>query len=173
VAHLTAELNYARTVIEGTDPGPWIDGHTTWPTITDTTEVAWVQALQNLKQTNRELVSAVSRLDDAILDKNPIRVPGPFYVMLHGTLQHNVYHAGQISLLAGQIAYKGPLNNTASETYIHGTEPSEQARLAALNQMTNRAFVQFLGVEVMHFCQFDAFRTLSDGEPRRHLSGDS
>ena len=30
--------------------------------------------------------------------------------------------------------------------YIHGTEPPEQARLAALNRMTNRAFVEFLGV---------------------------
>ena len=31
-------------------------------------------------------------------------------------------------------------------TYIHGTQPSEQERLAALNRMTNRAFVDFLGV---------------------------
>jgi len=30
------------------------------------------------------------------------------------------------------------------ETYIHGTEPREQARLAALNRITNRAFVEFL-----------------------------
>lgn len=29
----------------------------------------------------------------------------------------------------------------ASDTYIHGTEPSEQERLAALNRMTNAAFV--------------------------------
>jgi hypothetical protein len=100
VAHLTAELNYARTVIEGT-AGPWIEGQTTWPTITDTDEVAWQQAIQDLKQANGALVLVVRQLDDAILDKNPVRVQGPFYVMLHGTLQHNVYHAGQISLLAG------------------------------------------------------------------------
>jgi uncharacterized damage-inducible protein DinB len=43
------------------------------------------------------------RLDDSILDKNPIRVRGPFYLMLHGTMQHSIYHAGQISLLAGQM----------------------------------------------------------------------
>lgn len=29
-------------------------------------------------------------------------------------------------------------------TYIHGTSPSEQARLAELNRLTNRSFVQFL-----------------------------
>ena len=102
VTHLTAELNYARTVIEGT-AGPWIEGQTTWPTITDTAEAAWQQAIQDLKQANRELVRVVRQLDDGILDKNPIRVQGPFYVMLHGTLQHNVYHAGQISLLTGQM----------------------------------------------------------------------
>jgi ubiquinone/menaquinone biosynthesis C-methylase UbiE len=35
---------------------------------------------------------------------------------------------------------------SGSTAYIHGTEPSEQDRLAALNRMTNRAFVEFLGV---------------------------
>jgi SAM-dependent methyltransferase len=31
-------------------------------------------------------------------------------------------------------------------SYIHGTEPSEQERLAALNRLTNAPFVRFLGV---------------------------
>lgn len=35
---------------------------------------------------------------------------------------------------------------TARDTYIHGTDPSEQERLAALNRMTNKAFVEFLGI---------------------------
>ena len=34
----------------------------------------------------------------------------------------------------------------ARDTYIHGTEPSEQERLAALNRMTNTAFVEFLRI---------------------------
>ncbi len=36
---------------------------------------------------------------------------------------------------------------TAPNTYIHGTEASEQARLAALNRITNRAFVDYLAVD--------------------------
>jgi hypothetical protein len=32
----------------------------------------------------------------------------------------------------------------ARDPYIHGTAPSEQERLAALNRMTNKAFVEFL-----------------------------
>lgn len=103
VAHLTGELRHARAVIDGT-AGPWVEGQTTWTTITDTSDAAWQQAIADLKQANRALVRAVQRLDDAILDQKPIRVRGPYYVMLHGTLQHSIFHAGQISLLTGQMA---------------------------------------------------------------------
>ncbi|HEY7170799.1 MAG TPA: methyltransferase domain-containing protein [Vicinamibacterales bacterium] len=34
----------------------------------------------------------------------------------------------------------------SAESYIHGTDPAEQQRLAALNRMTNRAFIDFLAV---------------------------
>ena len=100
VAHLTAELVYAREVVEGTAE-PYGD---TWPAVTDTSEAAWQKAVNDLKQANRALVRAVKQLDDAVLDQKPIHVRGPFYLMLHGTMQHNIYHAGQISLLTGQMA---------------------------------------------------------------------
>jgi DinB superfamily len=102
VGHLTAELIYARTIIEGT-AGAWIEGETTWPAITDTSDAAWRKAIADLKKANRTLVRVVQQLDDSILDKKPIRVRGPFYLMLHGTMQHNIYHAGQISLLTGSL----------------------------------------------------------------------
>jgi ubiquinone/menaquinone biosynthesis C-methylase UbiE len=34
----------------------------------------------------------------------------------------------------------------SADSYIHGTDPAEQQRLAALNRMTNRAFIDFLAV---------------------------
>src|SRR5262245_35175897 len=34
-----------------------------------------------------------------------------------------------------------------TNTYIHGTEPAEQERLALLNRLTNAAFVEFLNVQ--------------------------
>lgn len=101
VAHLTAELDYALSVIKGT-AGPWIEGETTWPAVTDRSEIAWQKAVTDLKSANGAFVQAVKQLDDTVLDRQPIRVRGPFYLMLHGTLQHSIYHSGQISLLAGQ-----------------------------------------------------------------------
>jgi hypothetical protein len=102
VTHLTAELDYALAVIEGTAES-WVEGETTWPAIADTSEAAWEKAVKDLVKANRRLVRAIKQLDDSILDKKPIRVRGPFYLMLHGTMQHNIYHAGQISLLTGQM----------------------------------------------------------------------
>jgi len=36
---------------------------------------------------------------------------------------------------------------TEHTSYIHGTEPSEQERLAALNRLTNAAFIEFLNIQ--------------------------
>ena len=103
VAHLTAELDYARAVVQGT-AGPWVEGETTWPPISDTSEAAWQGAMEGLKRANRALVRAVRQLDESVLDQQPTRVRGPYYLMLHGTMQHSIFHSGQISLLTGQLA---------------------------------------------------------------------
>ena len=99
--HLTAELIYAREVIEGS-AGHW-DDTTTWPDMVGESEAVWEQAVEELKTANRALVRVIRELDDAILDMKPVHVMGPYYVMLHGTIQHSVFHTGEISLLLGQI----------------------------------------------------------------------
>src|SRR5436309_16062741 len=76
--------------------------------ITDTSEAAWEKALKDLKTANQALVLAVQHLDDAILDKEVDRVGVSYYLMLHGTVQHDAYHAGQISLLRGQMTRVNP-----------------------------------------------------------------
>jgi uncharacterized damage-inducible protein DinB len=70
-----------------------------WPPVRDTNAEAWQQTLRRLEQTNRALRQAIARLDDGRL---ATAVPGKghsVYVMLHGLIQHDLYHAGQIALL--------------------------------------------------------------------------
>lgn len=70
-----------------------------FPTITDTSEKAWKAALEKLKRAHKNIESAVAKGDDAFLER---RVPGKDYnfrFMLHGIVQHEAYHAGQISIL--------------------------------------------------------------------------
>lgn len=69
-----------------------------FPPVTDTSAVAWAAALEHLDRQHRKLLEVVAGLG-AKLDAV---VPGkdyPVAVMLHGTVQHYAYHAGQIALL--------------------------------------------------------------------------
>jgi uncharacterized damage-inducible protein DinB len=70
-----------------------------WPAVRDTSEVAWRKAVHDLEERNRALRDAVAQLDEARLTA---KVPGKdhsMYIMLHGIIQHDLYHAGQIAVL--------------------------------------------------------------------------
>jgi uncharacterized damage-inducible protein DinB len=59
----------------------------------------WRTAVAQLKRTHESLVKTVAALPDSRLND---RVPGKRYnfrFMLHGVVQHELYHAGQIALL--------------------------------------------------------------------------
>lgn len=71
-----------------------------WPMISSTDEQRWQDSLQDLESGYQKLVAEVSRLSDTDLDE--LLVPGkeyPVYFMIHGVIQHNLFHAGQIALL--------------------------------------------------------------------------
>ncbi|HKC71721.1 MAG TPA: DinB family protein [Terriglobales bacterium] len=70
-----------------------------FPPVKDTSDSAWRAALDNLKQRHAELIQGVLAMPDHRLTS---QVPGKdydFYHMLHGAVQHELYHAGQIALL--------------------------------------------------------------------------
>jgi uncharacterized damage-inducible protein DinB len=63
------------------------------------TEAAWRKAVAHAKRTHDVLVKTVAALPEPRLRE---RVPGKrydFYFMLHGVVQHELYHAGQIAIL--------------------------------------------------------------------------
>jgi uncharacterized damage-inducible protein DinB len=70
-----------------------------FPKIRDTSESAWRTALENLQRQHQELLRVISGMPDGRLRE---QVPGKdydFYFLLHGTVQHALYHAGQIVML--------------------------------------------------------------------------
>ncbi|HEV8000075.1 MAG TPA: DinB family protein [Planctomycetaceae bacterium] len=70
-----------------------------WPEIPATSDAAWKATLAELAQTQVALEAAVGDLtDERLAEKTPSK-PYSFYVMLHGVIQHDAYHAGQIALL--------------------------------------------------------------------------
>ena len=74
-----------------------------WTVVNELSEDGWQEILDNLADTQTELLELV--------DKFPVNkineiVPGrkySFYMLLHGIIQHDIYHSGQISLLKKAI----------------------------------------------------------------------
>lgn len=74
-----------------------------WPAVTDTSEKAWRAALDRLGATQRSLRDAVARLSEAKLHESaPGQEHSLWYVLL-GVMHHDLYHAGQISLLKKEL----------------------------------------------------------------------
>ena len=99
--HIAAWEGACRRRLQG-DPAQLSDEENFAP-INDTSEQAWENAKQYLIDTHRGLLDAIAQLDEARLNE-PIIVSTttPFstvYVTLHGGVQHDLYHAGQIAVL--------------------------------------------------------------------------
>lgn len=74
-----------------------------WPLISDTSETAWQKTKQDLIDTHQQLLQAIASVDDSRLDQPIINDPqttySTVYVTLHGGVQHDLYHAGQIAIV--------------------------------------------------------------------------
>ena len=70
-----------------------------WPPVEETSPEAWAKALEHLERTERELEKRVRALPEERLTGLVTGHKYSIYVMLHGVVQHNIYHAGQIALL--------------------------------------------------------------------------
>ncbi len=76
-----------------------LTGAANFPVVPKPTEAAWRKAVAHAKRTHDALVKTVAALPESRLRE---RVPGKkydFYFMLHGVVQHELYHAGQIAIL--------------------------------------------------------------------------
>ncbi len=84
-----------RLAGEAFEPTPAED----WPEVTDTSEAAWENILKELEASHEKLAEAVSKLDDSQLHQPATGQDYSNYFMIHGVIQHDLYHAGQIALL--------------------------------------------------------------------------
>jgi len=70
-----------------------------FPASKNANEATWRTTLEQLERSYQELAAAIRQFPESRLDDI---VPGrdyKFYVLLHGIVQHDLYHAGQIALL--------------------------------------------------------------------------
>jgi uncharacterized damage-inducible protein DinB len=104
VLHMTAWKNEVRRRLSGAPAGTPEEGD--WPAVPAPTPEAWQAAVDRLEQAHTALIAAIkefpeSKLFEATNDPRD-RETGAgvsHYVLLHGIVQHDVYHAGQIALV--------------------------------------------------------------------------
>ena len=98
VLHINAWRDKVRRVLGGEEMESLPDEED-WSPVDDTSDEAWAKAVEELKRVHEVLIEAVSGFSESRLDET---VPGAsytFYSMLHGLVQHDLYHAGQIAIL--------------------------------------------------------------------------
>jgi len=101
VSHIAAWERACLRRLNG-DPAQLTDEED-WPAVSDISEVAWQKTKDELVATHQQLLDKIGGLDDARLNQPIINDPSTtyssVYVTLHGAVQHDLYHAGQIAIL--------------------------------------------------------------------------
>ncbi|MBA2302543.1 MAG: DinB family protein [Acidobacteria bacterium] len=104
VLHITGWKNEARHRLSGAPAAEPREGD--WPDVGPPTPERWVDAREKLELAHRLLVSAVKDFPEPNLftpgndaRDRELGVGVNYYELLHGIVQHDVYHAGQIAIL--------------------------------------------------------------------------
>ncbi|HLY16755.1 MAG TPA: DinB family protein [Bryobacteraceae bacterium] len=99
VLHVTVWISVVARRIEGQSI-PTLPPAEDWPAAPEPSEAGWRDAINLLAEAQRDLEDKARQLpDDRLREKVLGDRPYSIYTMLHGVVQHNLYHAGQIALL--------------------------------------------------------------------------
>jgi uncharacterized damage-inducible protein DinB len=97
VQHVTAWINEVIKVLDG-EQYAVLTPEQDWPAIA-ADESAWDAALGIMDSSQEALLGAVTELQEDKLWENVEGQEFSYYWLLHGVVQHSVYHAGQVGLL--------------------------------------------------------------------------
>lgn len=104
VLHVAAWESFVRRWLEGESFHVRLDGAEDWPPVGEATEARWDAALAALRDGHAALRRAVRAFPEARLDVAAVDGGPTPYTLMHGTIQHDLYHAGQMVLLKRAMA---------------------------------------------------------------------
>lgn len=97
VLHITGWNETFSARLAGNPVPEPVDGD--FPTIAETGEKAWQEALHRLSRSQEQLLEAIRKQDEASFSKQFGDRDYTLSFFLHGILRHIVYHSGQIAIL--------------------------------------------------------------------------
>jgi uncharacterized damage-inducible protein DinB len=99
IQHIAVWESVGRRRLEGDRAAIEISSPEDWPPADDTSEAAWEQAKAALDRGHQALHEAIARISEERLDEPILAGLSTVYVTVHGVIQHDLYHAGQIAML--------------------------------------------------------------------------
>jgi uncharacterized damage-inducible protein DinB len=99
VHHIAVWENVGRRRLEGDRAPIDISSPEDWPPPDEKSEAAWEQAKAALDRGHEALREAIAQVPESRLDELIFEGMSTVYVTLHGVIQHDLYHAGQIAML--------------------------------------------------------------------------
>lgn len=76
-----------------------IDSEADWPALPEKQTInEWNALVRKVQQNQKEIITGLSKYDDTAIDKNFAGSAYPLRTFLHGQIQHDIYHIGQIAL---------------------------------------------------------------------------
>ncbi len=99
VLHVAAWQGFAAHALGGEPMPTDLAEEEDWPPVADASEEAWRAAVAEAGEANRRLRQALRKLSDEDLERIVGGREYNVYFLLHGVVQHGLYHAGQIALL--------------------------------------------------------------------------
>jgi uncharacterized damage-inducible protein DinB len=110
VLHATGWRNEVARRATGQPAGEPPDGD--WPEVGDPTPARWQAALDALDASHRELLRVVREMSDEQLlqptndpRNRPLGTGVSYYELLHGIVQHDAYHSGQIAIVRRVLGF--------------------------------------------------------------------
>jgi len=97
--HIQAWIKFTRLALEDQPMPTELPPEQDWPAVQSTSPDAWEEMVESLDHEYKLLLEGIANLQEPDLSR---KVPGrsyDVYFLLHGIVQHTIYHAGQISLL--------------------------------------------------------------------------
>lgn len=101
VKHLTTWHNAVLRRIEGDASG--ITAEEDWLPVNDSSDSEWKNSIEALKGSFKSLKYAILNFPLHEIDEKVLNTEQTFYILFHGVIQHDIYHAGQIAFLKKQV----------------------------------------------------------------------
>ena len=99
VRHIAVWEDVGRRRLSGDRAQIEISSPEDWPPPEDTSDTAWEKAKEALNRGHQLLIETIARTPESRLDEPIFEGMSTVYVTLHGVIQHDLYHAGQIAML--------------------------------------------------------------------------